>query len=202
MTSNAAMNWTAAVQETVDATLNRVISSGIRWGAAVVRWGAPHPHIPAPAPAPTTTCSPLPAPHHPPTAPLHHPLTTALQRRLLLRGLLLQRLALARGRLRGRLLPWKLLHDLVARCVCVRGGVGLLRRVDGVGGRDAACVGGAGNQPEPPPAATAGASYWTPHNRPSTRRLQNMGFTPDNKLWLTSKVCGGSGGGGGAAMVG
>ncbi len=32
VTSNGAMNWTAAVQETVDATLNRVISSGIRWG--------------------------------------------------------------------------------------------------------------------------------------------------------------------------
>lgn len=30
VTSNGAMNWTAAVQETVDATLNRVISSGIR----------------------------------------------------------------------------------------------------------------------------------------------------------------------------
>jgi photosystem II stability/assembly factor-like uncharacterized protein len=29
VTSNGAMNWTAAVQETVDATLNRVISSGI-----------------------------------------------------------------------------------------------------------------------------------------------------------------------------
>lgn len=29
VTSNAALNWTAAVQETVDATLNRVISSGI-----------------------------------------------------------------------------------------------------------------------------------------------------------------------------
>jgi photosystem II stability/assembly factor-like uncharacterized protein len=34
VTSNGAMNWTAAVQETVDATLNRVISSGIRWVAA------------------------------------------------------------------------------------------------------------------------------------------------------------------------
>ena len=29
VTSNAALNWTAAVQETVDATLNRVVSSGI-----------------------------------------------------------------------------------------------------------------------------------------------------------------------------
>lgn len=29
MTSNGALNWRAAVQETVDATLNRVISSGI-----------------------------------------------------------------------------------------------------------------------------------------------------------------------------
>ncbi len=29
MTSNGAYNWTAAVQETVDATLNRTVSSGI-----------------------------------------------------------------------------------------------------------------------------------------------------------------------------
>ena len=34
VTSNGAMNWTAAVQETVDATLNRVISSGIRCARA------------------------------------------------------------------------------------------------------------------------------------------------------------------------
>ena len=34
ITDNAAATWTAAVQETVDATLNRVISSGIRWVAA------------------------------------------------------------------------------------------------------------------------------------------------------------------------
>jgi photosystem II stability/assembly factor-like uncharacterized protein len=32
-----------------------------------------------------------------------------------------------------------------------------------------------------------GQAYWQPHNRPSTRRLQNMGFTPDDKLWLTTK---------------
>jgi hypothetical protein len=41
VTSNGAMNWTAAVQETVDATLNRVISSGIRWAGAC---GAPGRH--------------------------------------------------------------------------------------------------------------------------------------------------------------
>ncbi|KAG7672399.1 hypothetical protein Ndes2526B_g09089 [Nannochloris sp. 'desiccata'] len=32
-----------------------------------------------------------------------------------------------------------------------------------------------------------GQAYWQPHNRPATRRLQNMGFTPDEKLWLTTK---------------
>ena len=42
--------------------------------------------------------------------------------------------------------------------------------------------------------SAAGQSYWQPHNRPSTRRLQNMGYTPDNKLWLTTKVGGARGG--------
>ncbi|KAL6781579.1 HCF136 [Auxenochlorella protothecoides x Auxenochlorella symbiontica] len=32
-----------------------------------------------------------------------------------------------------------------------------------------------------------GQAYWTPHNRPATRRLQNMGFTPSERLWLTTK---------------
>lgn len=32
-----------------------------------------------------------------------------------------------------------------------------------------------------------GQAYWQPHNRPATRRLQNMGFTPDEQLWLTTK---------------
>ena len=45
----------------------------------------------------------------------------------------------------------------------------------------------------PPPGpstapAAAGQTYWKPHNRPSTRRLQNMGYTPDSKIWLTTKV--------------
>lgn len=38
----------------------------------------------------------------------------------------------------------------------------------------------------PPPPST-GQAYWTPHNRPATRRLQNMGFTPSERLWLTTK---------------
>lgn len=32
-----------------------------------------------------------------------------------------------------------------------------------------------------------GQAYWQPHNRPSTRRAQNMGFLPDGSLWLTLK---------------
>jgi photosystem II stability/assembly factor-like uncharacterized protein len=32
-----------------------------------------------------------------------------------------------------------------------------------------------------------GQTYWKPHNRPSTRRLQNMGYTPDSQIWLTTK---------------
>lgn len=32
-----------------------------------------------------------------------------------------------------------------------------------------------------------GQAYWQPHNRPAARRLQNMGFTPDERLWLTTK---------------
>jgi len=30
-----------------------------------------------------------------------------------------------------------------------------------------------------------GEVNWTPHNRPQARRIQNMGYTPDNSLWLS-----------------
>ena len=32
---------------------------------------------------------------------------------------------------------------------------------------------------------TPGADTWQPHNRPSPRRVQNMGWTPANELWLS-----------------
>ncbi|MEW5306682.1 MAG: hypothetical protein WDW36_009132 [Sanguina aurantia] len=32
-----------------------------------------------------------------------------------------------------------------------------------------------------------GQTYWQPHNRPAARRVQNMGWTPDNKMWLTTR---------------
>uniref|UniRef100_A0A7R9V5I5 Photosystem II stability/assembly factor n=1 Tax=Chlamydomonas euryale TaxID=1486919 RepID=A0A7R9V5I5_9CHLO len=32
-----------------------------------------------------------------------------------------------------------------------------------------------------------GQTYWQPHNRPAARRIQNMGWTPDNRLWLTTR---------------
>lgn len=32
-----------------------------------------------------------------------------------------------------------------------------------------------------------GQAYWQPHNRPAARRVQNMGWTPDNKVWLTTR---------------
>lgn len=32
-----------------------------------------------------------------------------------------------------------------------------------------------------------GDSYWTPHNRPTGRRVQNMGWLPGNKLWLSTR---------------
>lgn len=32
-----------------------------------------------------------------------------------------------------------------------------------------------------------GQSYWQPHNRPTARRLQNMGWTPENSLWMSTR---------------
>ena len=32
-----------------------------------------------------------------------------------------------------------------------------------------------------------GQAYWQPHNRPTARRVQNMGWTPANRLWLTTR---------------
>merc|ERR1711920_245842 len=32
-----------------------------------------------------------------------------------------------------------------------------------------------------------GETEWTPHNRPTGRRIQNMGWGPNNLLWLTSR---------------
>lgn len=34
---------------------------------------------------------------------------------------------------------------------------------------------------------TAGQEYWLPHNRPAARRLQNMGWTPQNQIWLSTR---------------
>ena len=34
---------------------------------------------------------------------------------------------------------------------------------------------------------TAGQAYWQPHNRPAARRLQNMGWTSDGRLWVTTR---------------
>jgi photosystem II stability/assembly factor-like uncharacterized protein len=34
---------------------------------------------------------------------------------------------------------------------------------------------------------TAGQTYWQPHNRPVARRLQNMGWTGDGRLWVTTR---------------
>ncbi|KAI3432377.1 hypothetical protein D9Q98_003934 [Chlorella vulgaris] len=97
VTSNGAMNWTAAVQETVDATLNRVISSGIS-GASYYEGSFSN----------------------------------------------------------------------------------ISRNADG----DYVAVSSRGNFFM---TWSPGQTYWKPHNRPSTRRLQNMGFTPDAKIWLTTK---------------
>ncbi|KAJ9520220.1 hypothetical protein QJQ45_030172 [Haematococcus lacustris] len=33
----------------------------------------------------------------------------------------------------------------------------------------------------------AGQPYWQPHNRPVARRVQNMGWTPDNKVWVSTR---------------
>eukprot|EP00210_Caulerpa_lentillifera_P007752 g7398.t1 len=32
-----------------------------------------------------------------------------------------------------------------------------------------------------------GDTFWMPHNRPVNRRVQNMGWTPENKLWITTR---------------
>lgn len=34
---------------------------------------------------------------------------------------------------------------------------------------------------------TPGQEYWQPHNRPAGRRLQNMGFTPANQIWVSTR---------------
>jgi photosystem II stability/assembly factor-like uncharacterized protein len=34
---------------------------------------------------------------------------------------------------------------------------------------------------------TPGQTYWQPHNRPAARRLQNMGWTGDGRLWVTTR---------------
>jgi photosystem II stability/assembly factor-like uncharacterized protein len=34
---------------------------------------------------------------------------------------------------------------------------------------------------------TPGDNNWTPHNRPTGRRVQNMGWSPNGKLWLTTR---------------
>lgn len=32
-----------------------------------------------------------------------------------------------------------------------------------------------------------GDTAWAPHNRPSTRRLQNLGWTNDERIWVTTR---------------
>jgi len=32
-----------------------------------------------------------------------------------------------------------------------------------------------------------GQTYWQPHNRPTGRRIQNMGWAPGGKLWLSTR---------------
>lgn len=32
-----------------------------------------------------------------------------------------------------------------------------------------------------------GQTFWMPHNRPSTRRIQAMGFRSDGSMWLTTR---------------
>ncbi len=34
-----------------------------------------------------------------------------------------------------------------------------------------------------------GQAYWQPHNRPVARRVQNMGWTPDNKVRCGAALC-------------
>ncbi|GAB4823026.1 hypothetical protein N2152v2_010072 [Parachlorella kessleri] len=98
VTSNGALNWRAAVQETVDATLNRVISSGIS-GASYYEGSFSN---------------------------------------------------IARGAA----------GDYVA--VSSRGNFFM--------------------------TWVPGDTFWQPHNRPTARRVQNMGFTPDGSVWLTTKA--------------
>jgi len=97
VTSNAALNWTAAVQETVDATLNRVISSGIS-GASYYE-----------------------------------------------------------------------------------GSFSTIQRSDT---GDYLAVSSRGNFFM---SYSPGDTYWHPHNRPAPRRLQNMGYIGDDKVWMTCK---------------
>lgn len=193
VTDNAAYTWTAAVQETVDATLNRTVSSGIT-GASyyegsfsnVARWGAG-----------LVVCGQLDMLDLWLVICSNEGVYIGAGLQMAWHGMACAGSASAAHHLQDRQQRSSLSHAPLQQQPCSPH-IPLTpshpthpltiphhphhprRSKDG----DYVAVSSRGNfymtwQP--------GQTYWFPHNRPVARRLQNMGWTPNKQLWASTR---------------